>query len=77
MLRFPPKLELVLNNIDRKQMTAFPYTWIQFVRDNRVDLLNSFIQLFGGEVTKDTVGQLTDFFEQDKNVDGFAGVESN
>ncbi|MBK9278356.1 MAG: DEAD/DEAH box helicase [Candidatus Obscuribacter sp.] len=67
---FPTKLELVLNNIDRKQTSVFPYNWIQFVRDNRADLLGSFIQLFGSEVTEDTISQLTSFFEQDKTIEG-------
>jgi len=59
---FPPQLQVVLNNIDKKQPNSFPYSWMRFVDDNRSNLLSSFLQLFQTSISNDTETQLTAFF---------------
>lgn len=59
---FPPQLQVVLNNIDKRQPSSFPYSWMQFVNDNRAKLLSSFLHLFKSSTSNDTQGQLTAFF---------------
>lgn len=59
---FPPQLQVVLNNIDKRQPSSFPFNWMQFVNDNRATLLSSFLKLFQQSISEDTKAQLTAFF---------------
>jgi len=59
---FPPHLQVVLNNIDKKQPNSFPYRWMQFINDNKANLLSSFLKLFQTSISGDTEAQLTAFF---------------
>lgn len=67
---FPPKLNDVLNGIERNDMSRFPYNWLQFIQEHQAELLESFLKLFEDAIEERTQNQLRTFMEQGEQDEG-------
>ncbi|MCP4157080.1 MAG: DEAD/DEAH box helicase [bacterium] len=58
---FPKNVGHVLGCVDSKKQTAFPYTFLEFIRLNRNGLFEDFINLFDGVLTTESISRLQSF----------------
>ncbi|BAY84715.1 hypothetical protein NIES267_42110 [Calothrix parasitica NIES-267] len=68
--QFPEKFGKVLDNVNKRDLLRFPYTWLNFIETQQSSLLQSFLELFENQITPRTAQQLQIFIEKGDNDDG-------
>ncbi len=67
---FPRALQDVLNAIERRDMSRFPYNWLHFIQERQGALLEAFLKLFQDAIEDRTVNQLRTFMERGEQDEG-------
>ena len=57
----PPKLNTVINTVDKSQKDKFPYTLFDFIQKNNLELLKSFFELYEDKLQDASKEKLKDF----------------
>jgi DEAD/DEAH box helicase domain-containing protein len=63
---FPTELSYVFNAIDKSDQRAFPYNWLQFIKENQGRLLEDFLAMFADQFKDSnlTSSQIRQFMEE-------------
>ena len=67
---FPERFGTVLDNVHKRDLLRFPYTWLSFIETQQSSLLQSFLELFDNQISKRTAQQLQIFIEKGENDEG-------
>ena len=68
--QFPEGFGKVLDNIHKRDLLSFPYTWLSFIETQQSNLLKSFLELFDNYITPRTAKQLRAFIEKGEDDKG-------
>ncbi|MBV6622635.1 MAG: DEAD/DEAH box helicase [Rivularia sp. (in: Bacteria)] len=68
--QFPERFGKVLDNVHKRDLLRFPYTWLSFIETQQSSLLQSFLELFENQITPRTAQQLQIFIEKGNNDNG-------
>ncbi len=66
----PSQLRHVLGNLEKADPKKFPYNFLSFIETNRTDLLDRFLAIFSGSLSKDSAAHLKTFAEGDEGSEG-------
>ena len=67
---FSSRLGDVLNAIQKRDETRFPYNWLNFIQQHQSELLTNFLTLFQNTIENRTEEQLRAFMEQGEENEG-------
>ncbi|NJN09401.1 MAG: DEAD/DEAH box helicase [Richelia sp. RM1_1_1] len=68
--QFPERFGKVLDNVHKRDLLRFPYTWLNFIETQQSSLLQSFLNLFENQISQRTAQQLQIFIEKGENDKG-------
>ena len=67
---FPAALSDTLNAIERRDLSRFPYSWLNYIQGHQGELLDTFLGLFQEEITEQTQIELRRFMEKGEQDEG-------
>lgn len=67
---FPEQFGKVLDNVQQRDLSHFPYNWLQFIENQQSQLLQDFIELFENKISALSQEQLKSFIEKGEHDEG-------
>ncbi|MCG6134004.1 MAG: DEAD/DEAH box helicase [Nostoc sp. LLA-1] len=68
--QLPERFGTVLDSVQQRDLTRFPYTWLSFIESQQLELLQDFLDLFQNQISTRSAEQLKIFIEKGENDEG-------
>ncbi|MBD2255447.1 DEAD/DEAH box helicase [Nostoc parmelioides] len=68
--QLPERFGTVLDSVQQRDLTRFPYTWLDFIENQQLELLQDFLDLFQNQISHRSAEQLRIFIEKGENDEG-------